>query len=174
MIEEPKSSPFAYILGAVLIVGMVAIGFWVKRTPGSPASTGGGGAIVSPTPNGGVKVTTPDGAPASNVKFVALPSATPEETALLTSFVTALARAGEPPIPEKLGDLLAVLKFTPAEPLPANPTPAQLQAATTAHNDRIEGILIASSVFLTPKQLEIYRGELTRGLRQPSQPRTSP
>jgi hypothetical protein len=159
MIEEPKSSRFAYILGAVLIVGMVAIGYWVKRSPGPAAPPSKQSVLVTPD-------SVQSGAiPAGNITTLPPPKA--DEAAVLASFATALRTAGQPGIEKQLPDLLAVLQFTPADPLPANPTPAQLQAAAQAHKDRIEGILAGSMLFLNEKQLEIYRAELNRVLKAP-------
>lgn len=168
MIEEPKTSPFAYVLGAVLVAGLVAVGYFMYRdskpTVTSTGAEGKGSVVISPT--GATPASGQVGgaiAPSAGA-ITQLPAPNPDETAVLSGFAVALARAGQPSIERQVADLLAVLQLNRPEPIPLNPTAAQRAAAQSARNDRIEGILMGSSVFLNPRQLEIYRGELNRGL----------
>jgi hypothetical protein len=144
MLEQPKRSPFVYVFGGLLIAATVGGILWLQRSPPSAAHP----AVPA--------------RPALALAADAQP--TPEEASMMTTFAMSLARHREASIQRQLPDLLAVLRLHRVPPLPANPTQADYDAAIAQQKDRIDGILVASSAFLSTRQLELYRVHLSQGL----------
>jgi hypothetical protein len=167
MLEEPKKSPFVYVLAAVVGVAVIGIAVWLQRGASvetantTPATKTPAGFVSAarPTPRAGLTLQTPG------------VNLTPDETALLATFGVAVARAGEPSIESKLPDLMAILQLHRLDAPPAVASASENNASR--QRDRVEGILAASSVFLNARQLEIYRTHLSGQLQAPEARRTS-
>jgi hypothetical protein len=79
------------------------------------------------------------------------------ERALLAALNAALVRAGEKSAAIYNADLLAVLQLNRAPPLAASASVTEIDAALSRRKDAIEGILAASTAYLSPAQLRVFR-----------------
>jgi hypothetical protein len=140
MLQEPKTSPFAYGLAAVLAV----VGWFLLRPAPKPAPPAPPPAAVPPTPPG-----------------TAFTEANDQE--ILEILAAALARAGQPPM-RSPRDVLASLLATRPPPIPAGANRTTFDAAIQRRRDGIEGILAGTSAYLDPGQLAVFRTVLERDL----------
>lgn len=157
MPPAPSSRKLALLVALLTAAGIIALGAgWLLRPrTHAPTETSGSDSVII-SPNFDAPATTGAGGPRS--KFADGPAA--RERALVAAFNAALVGAGQPPADQQTPDLLAVLMVSRIEPVPANPTTRDIDAAVARHKGNNEGILVASSVFLNPAQLAVYRSVL--------------
>ena len=153
----PRKSALLVSVVTAAVIAARAGGWLLRHRATAPTeATGSGSVIVSPTFDvPGNRGTKPSG-PRS--QFAGEPAA--RERALVAAFNAALVGAGQPPADPQTPDLLAILMVSRIEPVPANPTTRDIDAAVARRKGNNEGILVASSVFLTPAQLAVYRSVL--------------
>jgi hypothetical protein len=142
MLQEPKTSPFAYGLAAVLAV----VGWFILR-PTPPAPPASPPVAARSAPSGPMGTTLTESS----------------DQDILDAFATALARAGLPPM-RSPRDVFAVLLTTRPPPIPSDADAAAFAAAIQRRRDAIEGALVAASVFLNQEQLVVFRAVLERDL----------
>jgi hypothetical protein len=159
MPPTPASRKSALLVSLVTAAVIAALGAgWLlrQRAKAPPETTGSDSVIISPhfaaPANQGAMPSGP------RSKFADEPAA--RERALIAAFNAALVGAGQPPADQQTPDLLAVLMVSRIAPVPPNPSTRDIDAAVARRQGNNEGILVASSVFLTPAQLAVYRSVL--------------
>ena len=151
-----KSALLVSLVTAAVIAALGAGWLLRHRAKAPTEATGSDSAIISPNFDAPANQGSMPSGPRS--KFADEPAA--RERALVAAFNAALVGAGQPPADQQTPDLLAVLMVSRIEPVPANPTTREIDTAVARRKGNNEGILVASSVFLTPAQIAVYRSVL--------------